>query len=194
MLEATILLAVIVRDHELESLAEPRARSRRGSRCTRPRRCPAGVDSRSLAFRAVLSESYKVLVAEQIADSGVELLRERFAVDVGVDWSAEELAERIGVYDGILIRSATQLTAELIGRAGNLKVIGRAGIGVDNVDVEAATQARDRGGECAAVEHRGGGGAHDRVDVGVGAQHPAGACVVDGGAVGAVAVRRGGGV
>ena len=88
----------------------------------------------------VLGESYRVLVAEKIAASGVDLLRERFAVDVGTDWSAEELAERIGVYDGILIRSATQLTAELIGRAGRLKVIGRAGIGVDNVDVEAATK------------------------------------------------------
>jgi D-3-phosphoglycerate dehydrogenase len=88
----------------------------------------------------VLSESYRVLVAEQIADSGVDLLRERFEVDLGVEWSAEELAERIGGYHGILIRSATQLTADVIARAGNLKVIGRAGIGVDNVDVEAATK------------------------------------------------------
>ena len=63
---------------------------------------------------SLLGEQYRVLVAEQIADSGVDLLRERFAVDVGVGWSAEELAERIGGYDGILIRSATQLTAELI--------------------------------------------------------------------------------
>jgi D-3-phosphoglycerate dehydrogenase len=89
---------------------------------------------------SLLGEQYKVLVAEQIADSGVDLLRERFEVDLGVGWSAEELAERIGGYHGILIRSATRLTADLIGRAGNLKVIGRAGIGVDNVDVEAATK------------------------------------------------------
>ena len=94
----------------------------------------------ALASAAVLSESYKVLVAERIADSGVDLLRERFEVDLGVDWSAEELAERIGGYHGIVIRSATQLTAELIGRADNLRVIGRAGIGVDNVDVAAATR------------------------------------------------------
>ena len=53
---------------------------------------------------------------------------------------AEELAERIGDVHGILIRSATQLDAELIGRADKLRVIGRAGIGVDNVDVEAATK------------------------------------------------------
>jgi D-3-phosphoglycerate dehydrogenase len=88
----------------------------------------------------LLEEQYKVLIKEKIADSGVNLLRERFAVDVGTDWSDEELAERIGEYHGILIRSATRLTADLIGRADNLRVIGRAGIGVDNVDVEAATK------------------------------------------------------
>ena len=89
---------------------------------------------------SLLGESYRVLVAEEIADSGVDLLRERFAVDVGTGWSADELAERIAGYDGILIRSATRMTAEVIGRADRLKVIGRAGIGVDNVDVEAATK------------------------------------------------------
>ncbi|HWT26267.1 MAG TPA: phosphoglycerate dehydrogenase [Solirubrobacteraceae bacterium] len=88
----------------------------------------------------MLQEQYKVLVKEKIAESGVDLLRERFEVDLGVEWSDEELAERIGTYHGILIRSATRLTADLIARADNLKVIGRAGIGVDNVDVEAATK------------------------------------------------------
>ena len=88
----------------------------------------------------MLEQQYKVLVKEKIADSGVNMLRERFSVDVGVDWTDEELAERIGGYHGILIRSATQLDAGLIERAGNLKVIGRAGIGVDNVDVLAATK------------------------------------------------------
>src|SRR5688572_16693663 len=68
------------------------------------------------------------------------MLRERFDVDLGLEWSADELAERIGAYDAVLIRPATKLTAELIGRADRLKVIGRAGVGVDNVDVEAATR------------------------------------------------------
>ena len=58
-----------------------------------------------------------MLVKEKIGDSGVALLREHFDVDLGVDWSDEELAERIGDYDGILIRSATKMTAELIERA-----------------------------------------------------------------------------
>src|SRR5205807_2895107 len=73
-------------------------------------------------------------------DSGVALLREHFDVDVGVDWTDQELAERIGAYDGIVIRSATKMTGELIDRAERLRVIGRAGVGVDNVDVEAATK------------------------------------------------------
>jgi D-3-phosphoglycerate dehydrogenase len=88
----------------------------------------------------VLGEQYRVLVAEKIADSGVDLLRERFQVDVATGLSPAELAERIGGYHGILIRSATQLDAGLIERAGRLRVIGRAGIGVDNVDVPAATK------------------------------------------------------
>jgi D-3-phosphoglycerate dehydrogenase len=82
----------------------------------------------------------KVLVKEKIGDSGVELLREHFDVDLGVDWEDGQLAERIGEYDGILIRSATKMTAELIEQATSLRVIGRAGVGVDNVDVPAATK------------------------------------------------------
>ena len=87
-----------------------------------------------------MAERSRVLVKEKIGDSGVELLRERFDVDLGFDWTDEQLAERIGDYHGILIRSATKMTAELIERAVNLRVIGRAGVGVDNVDVEAATR------------------------------------------------------
>jgi D-3-phosphoglycerate dehydrogenase / 2-oxoglutarate reductase len=82
----------------------------------------------------------RVLVKEKIGDSGVALLREHFDVELGVDWDNDELAQRIGDYDGILIRSATKMTGELIARAGRLHVIGRAGVGVDNVDVEAATK------------------------------------------------------
>jgi len=82
----------------------------------------------------------KVLVKEKIADSGVELLRENFDVDLGLEMSDEELREAIGGYDAILVRSATKLTPELIERAARLKVIGRAGTGVDNVDIPAATR------------------------------------------------------
>ena len=85
-------------------------------------------------------ERLKVLVKEKVGDSGVKLLEEHFDVDLGIDWSNEELAEKIGAYHGILIRSATKMTAELIDAGENLRVIGRAGVGVDNVDVEAATR------------------------------------------------------
>ena len=81
--------------------------------------------------------SAKVLVREQIAAAGVDLLRSRFDVDVDGD---SDLAEIIGGYDAIVVRSATKLTADLINLADRLKVIGRAGVGVDNVDVEAATR------------------------------------------------------
>ena len=82
-------------------------------------------------------ERARVLVREPIADAGIDLLRSRFQVDVEQDG---DLAERIATYDGIVIRSATKVTADLIERAERLKVIGRAGVGVDNVDVEAATR------------------------------------------------------
>ena len=79
----------------------------------------------------------RVLVREPIAETGVALLRERFEVDVDADG---DLGQRIGDYDAIIIRSATRLDAGLIERAERLKVIGRAGVGVDNVDVDAATR------------------------------------------------------
>jgi D-3-phosphoglycerate dehydrogenase len=82
----------------------------------------------------------RVLIAEKIGQSGIDLLAEHFEVETGFDWSREQLAARIGVYDAIIIRSATRLDAELIERAGRLRAIGRAGVGVDNVDVAAATK------------------------------------------------------
>jgi D-3-phosphoglycerate dehydrogenase len=81
--------------------------------------------------------SPKVLVREPISDAGVDLLRERFEVDVDLDSPLEDIVER---YDAIVVRSATKVTADVIERAVNLKVIGRAGVGVDNVDVDAATR------------------------------------------------------
>ena len=82
----------------------------------------------------------RVLVCEKIADAGVAHLSGLFSVELGLDWTADELAERIGAYDAIVVRSATKVTADLIARADRLKVVGRAGTGVDNVDVPAATR------------------------------------------------------
>ena len=85
--------------------------------------------------------SARVLVKEKIGDSGVQLLRDAgFDVELGVDWSDGELERRIGEFDGILIRSATKLDADLLAKAERLRAVGRAGVGVDNVDVDAATK------------------------------------------------------
>ncbi len=82
----------------------------------------------------------KVLVAEQIAASGVALLKEKFEVDVKTDLTPEELVAAIPAYDALIVRSATQASREVIEAGVNLKIIGRAGVGVDNVDVDAATE------------------------------------------------------
>ena len=79
----------------------------------------------------------RVLVREPISQPAVELLRSRFDVD---EDGESPLAERIGDYEAVVIRSATRLDAAILERAARLKVIGRAGVGVDNVDVEAATR------------------------------------------------------
>lgn len=82
-------------------------------------------------------DRHRVLVREPIAEPGLELLRSRFEV---VEDGESDLAEIIGSFDAVVIRSATRLDADLIERGERLKVIGRAGVGIDNVDVEAATR------------------------------------------------------
>ncbi|HET6624037.1 MAG TPA: phosphoglycerate dehydrogenase [Gaiellaceae bacterium] len=79
----------------------------------------------------------RVLVREAIAEAGLELLRSRFEV---VEDRDSDLDEIIGDFDAIVVRSATSLDAGTIERATRLKVIGRAGVGIDNVDIEAATR------------------------------------------------------
>jgi len=82
----------------------------------------------------------KVLIADKMSGQAAEVFRDRgVEVDVVTGLTPEDLKRRIGGYDGIAVRSASKVTAELIA-ASSLKVIGRAGIGVDNIDVAAATQ------------------------------------------------------
>jgi len=81
-----------------------------------------------------------VLVTEEIAQAGVDLLRGQFQVDVELNPKPDDLAGRIGAYDALIVRSATSVSAGLLEHAAKLKVIGRAGTGVDNVDVAAATR------------------------------------------------------
>jgi D-3-phosphoglycerate dehydrogenase len=82
----------------------------------------------------------KVLVTEKLSEAGLELLGRDFQVDVRVDLASGGLADVINEYDALIVRSQTQVDAAVIDAAENLKVIARAGIGLDNVDVEAATR------------------------------------------------------
>src|SRR5437763_6776994 len=82
-----------------------------------------------------------VLIADELSPRAVEVFAARgIAAEVATGLGAAELQRRIAGYDGLAVRSATKVTAELIGAAEALKVIGRAGIGVDNIDVAAATE------------------------------------------------------
>ena len=83
----------------------------------------------------------KVLISDSLSPRAAEILAARgIQVDVAPGLPAEELKARIADCDGLAVRSATKGTAGLLSRAPHLKVIGRAGIGVDNIDVAAATQ------------------------------------------------------
>jgi D-3-phosphoglycerate dehydrogenase len=84
----------------------------------------------------------RVLIADSLSPAAVEIFRQRGVdADVKVGLSKDELIAIIGDYDGLAVRSATKATREVIAAAKRLKVIGRAGIGVDNVDIPAATAA-----------------------------------------------------
>src|SRR5207247_6953547 len=113
-----------VRHHDGAGRHRARARRGRGGHRARGRRHARARDVRAPA-------GLKVLVREPIAEAGIELLRERFDVDVDANG---DLTETIGGYDAIVSRSATKLDAAVLEKADRLKVIGRAGVGVDNVE------------------------------------------------------------
>ncbi|HJZ42367.1 MAG TPA: phosphoglycerate dehydrogenase [Hyphomicrobiaceae bacterium] len=82
----------------------------------------------------------RVLIADQLSPAAVAIFKERgIDTDVDVGLSKEDLEKTIGDYDGLAVRSATKVTEKVIAAAQRLKVVGRAGIGVDNIDVKAAT-------------------------------------------------------
>ena len=101
----------------------------------------------------------RILVSDDVSEKGVAILREHFDVDVKTNMPPEELLACIGEYDGLVTRSQTQVTEEVIAAAHNLKVIGRAGVGVDNINIPAATARgivvcnAPEGNTIAAVEH-----------------------------------------
>src|SRR5215218_6624959 len=82
----------------------------------------------------------RALVTEKLAESGLALLRQDFQVDVRTELAAGGLAEAIEPYEALIVRSQTQVDGEVLEAGANLKVVARAGIGLDNIDVEAATR------------------------------------------------------
>ena len=103
----------------------------------------------------------KVLVSDLLSQQGLDVLinSREYEVDVALELTQEQLLQRISNYDALLIRSGTRVTADVIDAANRLKVIGRAGVGVDNIDVEAATRKgilvvnTPDGNTIAAAEH-----------------------------------------
>jgi D-3-phosphoglycerate dehydrogenase len=101
----------------------------------------------------------KILVSDPLAEAGVDVLREQCAVTVKTGLTEAQLVREIGKYNGLIVRSGTRVTKKLIKAAKNLKIIARAGVGVDNIDIEAATAAgivvinSPRGNTLSAAEH-----------------------------------------
>jgi D-3-phosphoglycerate dehydrogenase len=85
-------------------------------------------------------EPLRILVTEPVSESALDLLRESFTVDVRPELASDGLADAIGPYHALICRSQTKVTGEVLERAQNLRVVGRAGIGLDNVDVDTATR------------------------------------------------------
>ena len=129
----------------------------------------------------------RVLISDALSPAAVQIFKDRgidvdFQPDLGKD--KDKLAAVIGDYDGLAIRSATKVTAKILEQAKNLKVIGRAGIGVDNVEIPAATaQGRDRDEHALRQFHHHRRACH-RDDVRAGAPDPASRCVDPGRQVG----------
>ena len=102
---------------------------------------------------------YKVLVSDTVAQSGIDVLEEKVNVTYNTELTREEFLEIIGDYDGIIVRSMTLLDEEALDKAKKLKVIGRAGTGYDNIDVDAAAKRgiyvfnTPTGNTISAVEH-----------------------------------------
>jgi len=90
-----------------------------------------------------VEEDINILIADRIAQEGIDLLRTQLpeahiAVDYGL--KPEQLKGMIGKYTALVVRSETQVTSDILAVADTLKIVGRAGVGVDNIDIEAATQ------------------------------------------------------
>ncbi len=82
----------------------------------------------------------KVLIAEPIANEGIDILREYAEVDIKLGLTPDELLSVIGDYEALVVRSQTQVSAKVIEAGQKLQVIARAGVGVDNIEIDEATR------------------------------------------------------
>jgi len=119
----------------------------------------AGSATAAVEQLAIDAERPRILVADPIAADGVARLQMAGEVDVITGQSPGELIERVGAYDALVVRSETKVTAEVFAAATRLRVVGRAGVGVDNIDLDAATHHgvlvlnAPTGNTVAAAEH-----------------------------------------
>ncbi|WP_404451278.1 phosphoglycerate dehydrogenase [Virgibacillus necropolis] len=86
--------------------------------------------------------AFNILISDPLSEEGIQPLQnaENMKIVIDTDLIPEELADRIEEFDALLVRSQTQVTREIISKASRLKIIGRAGVGVDNIDLDAATE------------------------------------------------------
>ena len=178
------------RPHRLRGRPRRRRRARGARACARRGRSGRRARRRRRggargARPAAPGHPMRVLVREKIADAGVELLRRRFDVDVDLDG---DLAETIGATTRSSSARATKLTDELLARAPRLKVIGRAGVGIDNVDLAAASKRGIVVANAPESTVVSAGRARARPPVRPRPLDPAGARRAEGGALGALAL------
>ena len=84
--------------------------------------------------------SMKILVADKLAEEGLEFLKGTgTAFEIKIGLKEDELAAEVGKYDALIVRSGAKVTAKVLANPGQLKAIARAGVGVDNIDLDAAT-------------------------------------------------------
>ena len=101
----------------------------------------------------------KILISDRINDKGIEILNKVSDTDIITGLNEEDLIKNIPAYDALIVRSETKVTKAIIDAGSNLKVIGRAGVGVDNIDIQSATSKgiavvnSPTGNTIAAAEH-----------------------------------------
>ncbi|MEK6558445.1 MAG: phosphoglycerate dehydrogenase, partial [Candidatus Margulisiibacteriota bacterium] len=81
----------------------------------------------------------KILVSDKLSNKGIEVIDKDFTVDIKTGLTEDEIVNIIGEYSALIVRSETKVTTRIIEAAHQLKIIGRAGVGVDNIDVASAT-------------------------------------------------------